>query len=422
MKTPTAKHLAIVLLLALILRLLAAWGWHARVDGGFRFGDSVSYWHLAREVAAGEPYRYGEDGWIFRTPGYPMLLAPIFWIVGPEASGIWGRILGAVFGTASVAGVWWLGRRLFNPWAGLLAASIAAVYPGAIVTSVLILSEAPFCPLMLAQLALWVSALQSASMKRSGVFAFSAGLVGGMATLVRPSWLLFTPFAVAAGLLFAEPRRRNLAIGVLALLGVAAAMAPWWIRNAQLTGHFVATSLQVGASLYDGLNPRATGASDMEFVGSFVKEERRTDRRQPGDRPASFEYRLDRRMLEAATRWAREHPGRVAELAFVKLMRMWNVWPNEASLSSWPVRIVILVSYLPVLLLGVVGAVRTVRCGLPYLLCWLPAVYFTCLHVVFVSSIRYRQPAMLGLIVLAAGVIWEAFEKREFLIRFRQGG
>jgi hypothetical protein len=38
-------------------------------------------------------------------------------------------------------------------------------------------------------------------------------------------------------------------------------------------------------------------------------------------------------------------------------------------------------------------------------LCGLPAIYFTLLHMVFVSSIRYREPAMLGLIVLAAGVL-----------------
>lgn len=412
MKAFTARPILLVLLVALCLRLIAGCLWQARLEGPFGFGDSLSYWELGRALARGAPYQYG-GSWIFRTPGYPILLAPIFWIAGPDASPLWGRALGAVFGTLAVAGVWWLANRLFSPRAALIAAVIAAFYPGAIVTSALVLSEAPFCPLMLAHLGLWIAAWQASTPRLAGLFGFSAGLFAAMATLVRPSWLLFTPFALAVTLLITGARWRNLAACAAMLLGLVAGMLPWWIRNAQLTGRFVTTTLQMGASLYDGLNPRATGASNMDFVGRFFEEEVRETGDLPSPYPAAFEYRLDRRMHAAAVAWAKENPGRVAELAAIKFVRIWNVWPNEPSLSSWPVRIAVLLTYLPVLVLAVAGAVRTTRRGLPYVLCWLPAVYFSLLHMIFVSSIRYRQPAMLALMVLAAGFIAEVIWKSE---------
>ena len=95
----------------------------------------------------------------------------------------------------------------------------------------------------------------------------------------------------------------------------------------------------------------------------------------------------------------------MAELAAIKLVRLWNLWPNERQFSTWPIRLAVALGYLPVLALGLAGAVGSFRRGWPYVLCWLPAAYFTLLHVVFVSSIRYREPAMLALMVLAAGRI-----------------
>jgi hypothetical protein len=84
---------------------------------------------------------------------------------------------------------------------------------------------------------------------------------------------------------------------------------------------------------------------------------------------------------------------------------MWNVWPNEPAFRSWPMRVGMLVTYGPLLVLSLIGVWRYTSWGWPYALAWLPALYLTLLHVVFVSSLRYREPAMLALIVLAAGVL-----------------
>jgi len=407
------KQLTLILLIALALRLGAAWYWQLRLVGPFAFGDSESYWELARSVAREGTFQYHSDALrVFRAPGYPMLLAPIFGMTSGEPSVFWARALSAACGTMAVGAVWGLGYALFDARTGLLAAAIAAVYPGAVATSVFVLSEAPFGPLMLAHLILWIAAWRASSHQRAGAFALVAGLAAGAAALVRPSWLLFTPFAVAIGLLADARRARHLGIGVAMLLGLALAMAPWWIRNARITGHFVPTTLQVGASLYDGLNPEATGASNMAFVGAFVVAEQEHPASGGGEPTDPFEYRLDRRLRNAAFDWAASHPGEVLRLAAVKLVRMWNFWPNEASFSTWPIRLAVAATYLPVLILAGFGAWRTLGRGWPYWLCWLSAVYFTALHVIFVSSIRYRQPPMLALIVLAAGMAMEKYRVR----------
>jgi hypothetical protein len=231
--------------------------------------------------------------------------------------------------------------------------------------------------LMLAQLCLWTATWQARTARAAAALAFLTGLTAGAATLVRPSWLLFTPLALAVAMIFSGTgkargtrrgtgkargtRRRHAALGAAILAGLVLTMAPWWVRNARVTGHFVPTTLQVGASLYDGLSPTATGASQMDFVAPMSEAERRHPAAAGGRPSDCFEYRLDRRMASEALAWARTHPGRVAELAAVKLVRLWNVWPNEPHWSAWPIRLIFAISYLPVLALGLAGAAGSFR-------------------------------------------------------------
>lgn len=405
MKTASNNRIALltILMLAFALRLGVAVWWQARVGEQFAFGDSLSYWSLAASLSEGEPYVYGSyDAKIFRTPGYPLLLAPLFWLWGGQPPLMAARMLGVICGTLGVWGVWWLARQLFGTRAGNVAGVLAAIYPGAVAMSALVLSESVFCPLIILQLAIWVAAWREQRRGRAIVLALWAGVVAGLATLVRPEWLLFTPFALTVGLLLCRNRSRQLRLGAVTMLTMIVVMTPWWIRNATVSGRFVPTTLQVGVSMYDGLSPVANGASDMQFVEQFVDELRRT---KPDCADDLFEYRLDRLAKSRAMDWAIDNPGRTMYLTVVKFLRMWNVWPNEPSLSAWPIRIGIALFYVPVMLLGIFGAMKTFRWGWPYVLCWIPAVYLTLLHVIFVSSIRYRQPAMFGLIVLAVGVL-----------------
>ncbi len=422
MSRSSARFLVLLILFAALgLRGAAAVWWQSRrpVDQPFAFADSHSYWQLAGRVAHGEKYEHPNHyGKVFRTPGYPVVLAGLF-LIRDEPPVLWARLLGAVLGTLAVGEVIWLGRLLFDDTSAYLAGGLAALYPGAVASSIFVLSEAPFCALLVAQLAAWVSAQRGSTAGRRVAWSAVAGIAAGLATLMRPSWLLFTPLAVLISWCWPvrEPsefggRKRQLQIGMVMLAALLVTMLPWWVRNYRVTGHFVPTSLQVGASLYDGLNPRATGASNMWFTGEFHQQQLREDGLADPPPVADFEVRLDRRIRNAALDWARDNPRRALWLVAVKFQRMWNLWPNAEDLRSWPLRLVVAAGYVPILMTALWGCWKCRRRAWPYWLVMAPAVYLTALHVVFVSSIRYRQPAVLVMCVLSGAVLAAWFAGR----------
>ena len=399
-----------ILAIALGLRVGAAFWWQGRVPAGQRFGfpDSESYWQLGQKIAAGKPYEYGPLPYrVFRTPGYPLLLSGLFVVGGQDVSVMAGRMLSAVLGTITCGLGAALGWRMFGERVGLLSAIAVAIYPEAIAQSVFVLSEAPFTPLMLLQLIGWIAAVQSSAPRASITWAIVAGVAAGLATLMRPSWLLFLPFAGLIAMAIDSQRLKQLQILGLMFVSLCVTMSPWWAYTWSVTGRFVPTSLQVGASLYDGLSPQATGASDMLFVAAFEEEQRQADAEQNPPAGQIFEDRIDERMKQASLKWASEHPQRVVELAAIKFVRIWSPWPNAAEFRSQKLRLVLMVSFVPALILAAIGTYRSRQQFLIVLLLWLPAIYFTLLHMIFVSSIRYRQPAMVPLLILAAvGAAW----------------
>ncbi len=422
-----------IIAVALVLRLVAAWEWQHLADRDqtlFRFGDSHSYWVLAGRIAHGEPYEYGgENSRIFRAPFYPLAIAWCAALEHERSGVLCARYFGALWGAVTVGLLMVATERLANRRAALATGALAAFYPGAIGMSVFVLSEAVFCPLIAASLLCWQEGFATVSSDelsptkrfRREIFFACSGLLSGLAALSRPSWILW-PFCLVA-LLAIHPSRKRLLGWSLFLLAMILTMSPWWIRNYVVTGEFIPTTLQVGASLYDGWHDGASGASDegMAFSERFASEQQRWDEEQVRAGRvlrSTMEYRLDRRMYSEAWKWAFENPSDVAELALIKCWRTWHPWPTAAQVGNNSMRLAEASCYLTIVLFGIWGwwlSRKTIVGSTLYLL---PCLYYGALHMVFVGSVRYRQPAVLLLCVLAGmglASFWNGIKRRSFL-------
>ncbi|WP_152049276.1 AsmA-like C-terminal region-containing protein [Tautonia marina] len=421
-----------IVLVGLALRLLAAGAvqLYAQQKGVLCiFGDTGIYWYLAEAIRTGSPYvvnQWDVPHYALRTPGYPAFLALCQILFGPDAA-LGARVSQAVLGAGGVAVVYALVLALWRRGdehdrrrarrVAILAATLAAVEPYSVALSGLLLSEGVFVPLML--LSLWGLAVlwrpgpkvreQDAAHTSqdevphslawhgptpgpgpfgSLVVAVLTGLAIGAALLVRPSWAVFLPLALPAWVLF-ERSKRAVGLAAVVVLTVAAVMAPWWMRNAQVVGKFVPTALWVGASLYDGLSPEATGSSDMSFLDD--PEIRVLD-----------EVSQDTELRRRAIAFARENPQRAWELAAIKLGRFWSPWPNADELSAPGVGVLSGVVTIPVFLLLIVGLWDRRKDPRTLVLLGGTVLCFCLLHMVFVSSIRYRLPGMVPAMGLAA--------------------
>lgn len=412
-----------VLCLAFVIRIAAAVDWHSKApeDGAaFRLGDSDSYWVLGKHIARGEPYQYGSaEASVFRAPILPILLAPLTILEDQSAAILIGRIINCGLGTLAVGLLMVLTNRIAGTCAAIAAGTLAAMHPGSIGMSITILAEGPFLTLMIGHLLFLHVGIQRLRLDRvdetdathpSPYTALAlSGVLAGLAILTRPSWLLFLPFATVLAVLLSRHRRKLLVASCICLTAVCLTMLPWWYRNAQVTNRFVPTTLQVGLSLYDGLHDGATGASDegMQFSFELQEEQRTIDRATalPGT-SSTFEYRVDKLARNRALAWAAQNPSEVLTLAIAKFRRTWSLWPDGGDAGSPAIRLAVTLGTFGVLLLAIWGTWQSrllaiKASGTTLALCWLPCIYFTLLHMVFVGSVRYREPGVFVLCSLA---------------------
>ena len=388
-----------IVLAALAVRVIIAIGLQLYLDrvAHRQFlieGDANGYWELAQKLARGEEFSiYAPPRYVLRMPGFPALLAVFIRLFGDS-------LFTARLGLACVATlvVWLvirLGTTLYDRRTGLIAGAFAALSPAMAGFGVDFLSETAFAACMVANL--WAMAIylrrarsESWSLLRHAAWGLGIGILLALACYMRPSWLLAGPIFAGAIVLLRRPVVSSGVSGAMVLAGCFLALHPWAARNQRITGHYIPTTLWMGPSLYDGLNPKATGDSEMSFFDQENLMSRMT------------EYEVDRHYRDAAWKFARENPRRTLELAAAKFGRYWKPWPNAAQFERWPLRLAVAAWFVPVILLAGIGLWQIRRDYWGWLIAAGPIVYFCGLHLVFVSSLRYRLPAEYPLLILSA--------------------
>ena len=107
---------------------------------------------------------------------------------------------------------------------------------------------------------------------------------------------------------------------------------------------------------------------------------------------------------------------RVLQLAWTKFLRTWNPIPNFQGYRQLAIAAVSALFTIAVLLLAVFATVRVRHRLLLWI--WLPVLYFTLLHCIYIGSLRYRVPLMplLSIAASAAFAPRQAVENRREVI------
>jgi 4-amino-4-deoxy-L-arabinose transferase-like glycosyltransferase len=362
--------------------------------------DEREYLSLARSLADGRGFVYdaevlsGTQDPFGRAPGYPAFLALVGGGRGVTPSvPVSVKVAQSVVGAAGVILLGLLAGRLAGPRAGLIAASVAAVYPPLVWVAAYAWSEAIAWPLGL--LVVWwldrAAAAGDADARRPAAIA---GLLTGVAILVRPSMLLFVPLALAW---LVWTRRATLAatMGLVILI----VLAPWTVRNTLEHGRFVLVATEGGVTFWTGNHPRAIGDGDLA-ANPHLKLESQALRRQ---HPELSEEAMEPVYYREALGWIRSHPADWLGLELRKAFYLVVPIGPSYTLHSARYFAASVISYGLVLPVAIAGFVRLGRRRRQSPGLWLLAGSAVATCLIFFPQERFRIPVLDPALIICAG-------------------
>ena len=288
------KVLLSVLVLAAALRL-APVAFHRGEPAWVSTFDSRAYLELAQSlIERGTLVRFPPpdearivNPWpaeVFRTPGYPVILAAILAAGGNALAIVAAQI---AIDLAAIVLCAYLGTRLFGPRAGLIASALLALDVGHIVYANTIMSDVPFAAVVISAVVLTARGSGTHGTPDRGTTSGTALLLAGLAVSCACA---IRPIAALAGAplaIFARWRGSSWRGVALLLAGSLLFPAGWMARNRAENGVLTVSNAGTfnlylfAASKVKARGERITQAAAFDRIVDAAVEELK--RRGPGD-------------------------------------------------------------------------------------------------------------------------------------------
>lgn len=363
--------------------------------------DDLRYDRLAWNLATGQGYSLNPpDPYALFAPGYPLVLAGLYSLFGHSLRVV--RVFQALLGAGTCLLVGLVGARIFGRRVGLIAGGLASLYPAFIFYAGLLFSETVFTFLLVALLWAWVRAMES----RKGYW--SVGVVGGLATLVRPEMLAFPLLVWLVG----GRQRLTAAVCVGVVMGVM--VLPWTVRNYVAFGRLI---------------PGSTMGMKTIWLASYPEEwlEWYPDREPYRTVVAGLSgVEADFALAREGLRNIVEYPGAYLRMSAKRFGRFWigshsnSFAPLRASFSEafrsqaygvFAAKLGLLGINISLLALGAWGALRARPLRGGALAALLLILYKAAVHTLLFATPRYHVPIMPFVLLFAAGGLASVVER-----------
>lgn len=395
---------------------------------GVIWGDAFYYHYQANGLAEGR----GFELWLpFSTdrvapagptadhpPLFPMYLG--LWSLAGLTSWHWHVVANVVVGTAAVVVCGLVGREVAGERAGLVAAGVAAVYANLWVHDPLVMSESITILMTAVCVLLAYRFWRSPTLGR----ALALGAAAGAVALARSEVALFLVFAAIPLALVARgvDRRRRLTMAGAMCAAAGLVVAPWLVRNLTAFEHPLLLSGQLDIGL-------AATNCDPVYHGPALGwwDQGCLFEGQPSGDPSE----QARYWREVAVDYVRDNTGRVPVVLAARLGRIWELYRpgspwgeinddqkihldlfdgRDADGRAWPARVA-LAQWFVLAPLAVVGGVVLWRRRVTVVPFVALVALVSCAALVLYGNTRFRTPAEVGVVVLAAVAVDAALRR-----------